>query len=192
MFASGPGGKDGPGWYLALLNWSYDGAAAVGVVRTCLDRSRDRPGDTANLLLMDDWRPQLVGCVALLIADPADRAVGELLQAIRRGSWIAPQLLATAALACPAGWEADVAADVLERGDSKAAAAFVAVSSSVPPELQALAAADDEGGAEIVRQWHTCLASALDEAGIGRAWPAPQDREPWQMGPDDDPHLREL
>lgn len=190
LFASEPGGKQGPGWYLVLLNLHHDGAAAVQVVQRCLKRSRDPRQDVGNLLRGDEgWRPQLVGCTALLMTDPGDRPVDELLQAIRNGSWIAPQLIATASAASASAWETEVVQAVIDRGDSEAAAALAELWPGGPADLRSLAATDDQGGASIVRYWLNSLASAFDDAGASRTWRADQDQEPWQMTSSDDPAL---
>ncbi len=174
VFTSGRNGASGPGWYLVLINLNSDGAAAVRVVSECLGRSRSPRTDIAALLLTGEgWRPQLVGCVALLMAPQSDRPLDELIRAIRNGSWVAPQLLVTAAITCPSGWETQVAPDLVKRGDTKAAAALAAVTAATLPELEVLASSDDQGGADIARDWPASLSTAFDEAGLERSWEPP-------------------
>ena len=171
VFVGGPEGKPGLGWWLVLLKQYEDGAAAVRVVRDCLERCDDRRAAVARLLLTpQNWRPRLVGCVAVLVAEPSDRPLDALLQAVRAGSFVAPQLLVTASLVCPVGWEREVADDVLERGHPKAAAAFVAVSAAAAPELEQLATTDRQGGAAIARRWRESTGASFEEAGLKRWW----------------------
>lgn len=170
-FTSGPTDRGSVGWYLVLLNLHEDGADAVRVVARCLANAMDARGQVRGLLLSPEgWRPQLVGCVAVLAADPAHRPADALVEAARQPSWVAPQILVTASLTAPAGWKNRVANAVVQRQDPKAAAALVATTDGASPTLKALADHDAEGGASIAIAWRAAIGAAFDEAGLTRTW----------------------
>jgi hypothetical protein len=71
-----------------------------------------------------NWRPRLVGCVALLAMNPQERPVDALLDAVCRQSWVSPHQLVTTVLADVPVWRGQVESAILKRGDPKAAATF--------------------------------------------------------------------
>ena len=141
------------GAYLVLLNLGRRQSEAVLIVARCLNAAEDKRMQVSSLLrgslgeldqlradgarlsdadwdrLMDssNWRPQLVGCVALLAMNPQERPLDALLDAACRPSWVSPQLLATTALADVSNWDGQVESAILARGDAKAAAALLAL-----------------------------------------------------------------
>jgi len=160
----------GVGIYLVLLNLSGHGADAVRIVAACYQKAEHRRTQVERLLLSHDWRPQLVGCVATLVAERSDRPLGVLIGAARRSSWVSPQILATVSLATPPGWEVQIEEAILERQDPKAAAALVHLRTGRSPELVALAQQDTDGGGEIARHWRDHIKVAFDGAGVTRDW----------------------
>ena len=83
--------------YLTLLNAVREDAAfAIAEIRAARQRSGDNlEAELRAMLLYDNWRPQIVGAVALLLgATPSQTRL--LWEAIEKPSWISPQLAATA------------------------------------------------------------------------------------------------
>jgi hypothetical protein len=117
-----------------------------------------------------DWRPQLVGCVALLAMNPQERSLDALLAALCRPSWVSPQLLVTAALADVPVWRGEVESAILERGDPKAAAALCALQEIDASQLIDLADQDRDRAGALALGWRDGVAAAFDEAGIPRSW----------------------
>lgn len=109
---------------------------------------------------------------ALLCSHPTPHTARRTLssrQPVSHRGW-APQILVTASLTAPAGWESGVANAVVQRQDAKAAAALVATTEGSSPALKALADHDAEGGASIAIAWRTAIGAAFDEAGLTRTW----------------------
>ena len=82
--------------YLELLNWSgRDIQTAIDLIDEALTRN-----DATNWVdkLLDDanWRPHLVAALALVLDDGGRLDTGALWRAIDAGSWVTPQLVATA------------------------------------------------------------------------------------------------
>ena len=87
---------DPPPPYLIALNLNDHQAEAVQVIRSCLASSSDPRSEIAAMLAQANWRPHLVAAVATIGAPPDARPVDELWVSIGAGSWVSPQLLATA------------------------------------------------------------------------------------------------
>jgi hypothetical protein len=121
------------GAYGFLLNLNSHQAEAVLIVRRCLEAAGDKHKQVGNLLGgslgdapigfvatgldISNRRPQLVGCVALLMMNPDERPLDALLHAACHPSWASPQLLATAALMDVPDWRRQVEISVLDQGD---------------------------------------------------------------------------
>jgi hypothetical protein len=91
----------GVGWYLELLNLSQRPTEAVRVVTQCVATATDPNTEIEALWEELDWRFHLVGAVGLLALPDRRPAVDLLWRRLEQGSWVAPQLCATAALADP-------------------------------------------------------------------------------------------
>jgi hypothetical protein len=164
-------GPQGVGAYLVLLNLGEQSGDAVCVVANCLENASNKRDQIGNMLVSGlGWRPQLVGCVAILAADPGERPIGRLVDAASSWSWVSPQLLATLSLLDPPDWVPRVEAAIAERADAKAAAALREVSGKASARIAGLADADVEGGGDILRRWRTRIASAFDDARVPRSW----------------------
>jgi hypothetical protein len=198
--AFAPAFERGPsesGAYLALLNLNRRPGQAVLIVARCLEAAEDKRKQVSNLLrgslgfeidqlraegvrlsdadldsLVDssNWRPQLVGCVALLATNPRERPLGALLDAASRPSWVSPQLLATTALVDAPNWPIRVESAILARGDAKAAAALCALAGERSSELIDLANRDTDTGDGIALGWRDGITTAFDKAGVPRSW----------------------
>lgn len=172
-----PGPLDS-GAYLVLLNLSRRRSEAVLIVARCLDAAEDKRMQVANLLggsshwpmTNSDWRPHLVGCVALLAASPQERPLDALIEAARRPSWVSPQILATTALLDVPDWADQVESAIIERGNAKTAAALHALAGIRSSQLVDLANHDSENGDEIALHWRDDITTAFDVAGIARSW----------------------
>jgi hypothetical protein len=159
--------------YLVLLNLAEHASKAVVIVSRCLDNDDDMREQTGHLLLGRGalgWRPQLVGCFALLATTPDDRPLDALAEAVRRPSWVSPQMLATMSLANPSGLTLQVERSIVDRGDAKSASAFAALSGSKSPEIVNLASQDSEGGNHMALRWRDKITRTFDEAGLSRSW----------------------
>jgi O-acetyl-ADP-ribose deacetylase (regulator of RNase III) len=84
--------------YLSLLNASSGAGTAVALVRESTARSGNLDLEIAALLAQNNWRPQLVGAVALILAGPSEGRLAALWEAIDRPCWVSPQLVATVSL----------------------------------------------------------------------------------------------
>ncbi len=85
--------------YLLLLNVAPGAREAVDAIRHSAIQSGDRlDAEIAALLAQNNWRPQLVGAVAILIAGANDARLAALWGAIDRPCWTSPQLVAAASL----------------------------------------------------------------------------------------------
>ena len=159
------------GAYLLLLNLTEQAPQAVAIVAGCLQSANSSPDQVTRLLRGAlGWRPQLVGCVALLAAQPPERPLHALREAACRPSWVAPQLLAALSLVDTQDWPTLTERCIVDLGDPKAAAALQALSDDPSPDLVELAARDAEGGDEIARRWRNGIGPAFDEAGLTRTW----------------------
>jgi hypothetical protein len=89
--------------YLKLLGpnrgeWGERVLANLGVVAA---RLRDRPDHWRSLIRDRDWRPNLIGCSAVLLVREG-RFLDDLLYRFHEGSWVAPQLAVALGLVHPA------------------------------------------------------------------------------------------
>jgi hypothetical protein len=173
--AFAPAFEPGPlevGAYLVLLNLSHDTSEAVLIVSLCLERAHNKRQQIANLFSgsLGGWRSQLVGCVATLASMTDDRPDDALLNATCRSSWVSPQLLATMSLVDPSDWLPQVEQAILDRGDPKAAAAFLALNGNESEALAALAPLDRDSGDEIALGWRERITVAFDRADLTRSW----------------------
>ncbi len=90
------------GDYLSLLHLGGpDVKRAFALVLECCRRSSDQYEEIANLFGHLDWRPHLVGAVALTALPYNRQACSKLWEAFDAGSWVTPQLAATAFLCDP-------------------------------------------------------------------------------------------
>jgi hypothetical protein len=96
------------GGYLTLLNMSPDCQVAMDRVEHAIRESRDVGDGDVDLAtwirrLFDEvnWRPHLVGAIALLLGGGGLSEIGALWRAIDRGSWVGPQLVVTACFRDP-------------------------------------------------------------------------------------------
>jgi hypothetical protein len=117
-----------------------------------------------------DWRPHLVGCVALLAMEPEDRPLDALLGAACRSSWVSPQLLVTTVLADVPSWPEQVESAILDRGDPKAVAALRALQGNDSSQLIELASRDTDHGGAIAMGWRDRITAAFDKAAVPRSW----------------------
>ena len=194
-----PGQMEAGGPYLILLgmgNVAMPASEAVRIVVRCLEAAEDKRTQVSNLfnstfgyidrlraserqlseaswdrlMKTSDWRPQLVGCVALLGTTPRERPLDALLHAACRPSWVSPQLLVTTALADVPGWPSQVQDAILQRSDPKAAAAFCALQGNDSSELIDLANQDRDRAGAIALSWRDGITAAFDTAGLPRSW----------------------
>lgn len=160
-------GAQGVGAYLVLLGLGEQSGDAVRVVADCLENASNKRDQIGNMLVGKlGWQPQLVGCVAILAAEPGERPLDRLLDAASSWSSVSPQLLATLTLLEPPDWVPRVEAAIVERADAKAAAALREVSGKASARIAELADADVDGGGGILRRWRTGIASAFDDARV--------------------------
>jgi hypothetical protein len=90
------------GNYLSLLHLGGpDVKQAVTLVLECCQRSSDQYEEIANLFDHLDWRPHLVGAVALTARPYNKQACSKLWEAFDAGSWVTPQLAVAAFLCDP-------------------------------------------------------------------------------------------
>ena len=159
------------GAYLVLLNLTEQAAEAVRLVASCLDSATDAKQQVSSLLRGEQgWRPQLVGCAAVLAMEPHVRPLDELQEAVCRGSWVGPQLLATLSLVGGQHWSTRVERCIVDLGDAKSAAALHVLTTHPGPALVELAARDDESGDGIARGWRAGIRQAFDDAGQAHSW----------------------
>jgi len=149
--------------------------------------------DGLRSLLSDaNWRPHLVGAVALLLMENPSPFVGGLWQAVRHGSWMSPQLVLVLSAVDPDFWTAcdDRAAcwfDIQRPSGVMSAATAHSVrgpgnvSSRAGKELSALVAIAEEapaGAAWLASvqgdpRYEATLAADIDKAGqLVRFWGA--------------------
>jgi hypothetical protein len=94
------GGRTVPG-HLELLSLAGDGAQVV-IHRVALAMAEDDPTTWFGALLGDaDWRPHLVGAIAVLLDEDRRLDRSLLWSAMDAGSWVTPQLAVTACYADP-------------------------------------------------------------------------------------------
>lgn len=179
--------------HLVLMNTTKPEETAVVVRRIeGVLQAGGYEGGLRALLSDVNWRPHLVGAVAMVLMDDPLPFVAGLWQAVRHGSWMSPQLLLVLSAVDPDFWSAcdDRAAcwfDIQRPpGAMSAAAAHSArgpgnVSSRAGKELSALVAIAEEasaGAAWLARvqgdpRCEATLAADIDKAGqIVRFWGA--------------------
>lgn len=85
--------------YLLLLDMAPAAREAIVAIREAIASSGARLDAEIDALLTErNWRPQLVGCVALVVAGPNESRLASLWGAINRPCWTSPQLVASASL----------------------------------------------------------------------------------------------
>lgn len=90
------------GGYLSLLNLEGPNARhAISLVVRCCASVSNPHEDVCRLLREINWRPHLVGAVAIATLTHDREVTLELWSAIDRGSWVTPQLAAAAFLRDP-------------------------------------------------------------------------------------------
>jgi len=88
--------------YLTLLHLDARGAkAAVSLILESSRKSTEAFQEIGRLLDKSDWRPHLVGAVALAALGYDENTLNKLWTAFDSGSWVAPQLAAAAYLRDP-------------------------------------------------------------------------------------------
>lgn len=84
---------------LLLLDMAPAAREAIVAIREAIASSGARLDAEIDALLTErNWRPQLVGCVALVVAGPNESRLASLWGAINRPCWTSPQLVASASL----------------------------------------------------------------------------------------------
>ena len=86
--------------YLELLHF-HPSEETLRTLERCVLRSRSYQEDLEFLLSHSNWRFQLLGCSALSAVQPTPTMIGPVWAAFDRGSWISPQLVATACCCDP-------------------------------------------------------------------------------------------
>ena len=86
------------GRYLKLLNLGDGAPEAIAVAKECADRAPDLRRELEALLRGENWRPHLVGAIAMMASVRSEQTLGYLWERLERGSWVVPQLAATAEL----------------------------------------------------------------------------------------------
>jgi hypothetical protein len=89
--------------YLAFLRMSTDCQVVIDRVEDSIGNARGIEEGRAGLAVWMarlfeevNWRPHLVGAIALLLGAGRAAEIGALWRAIDRGSWVGPQLVVTA------------------------------------------------------------------------------------------------
>lgn len=84
--------------YLTLLNLGNGSELAVTILRRILEGDTNLTPQIVALLADFNWRPQLVGAVAMGLGAANEESRAALWQAFDSGSWVSPQLAAIAFL----------------------------------------------------------------------------------------------
>ena len=84
--------------YLTLLNLGSGSETAITILRHILGGDTDLTPQVVALLADFNWRPQLVGAVALRLGTANEESRDALWRAFDSGSWVSPQLAAIAFL----------------------------------------------------------------------------------------------
>jgi hypothetical protein len=162
--------------YLVLLHLDMPEAKRVvtKVVERCHLSSACHE-EVGNLFDHSDWRPHLVGAVALSALPYVQESSGKLWEAIDRRSWVTPQLAVAAFIRDPA-FADQAGARVRSRSScakTAASLAYLAGRLSFRPDwldtellkadLIGLLAKDVDGSAEIAEHWLTRLKELLDQ-----------------------------
>jgi len=89
--------------YLVLLNLNdaSESKCAVSLVKKCCESVPDATGDICRFLQELNWRPHLVGAVAVALLPHNPKTIQQLWSAIDADSWVTPQLAAVAFLRDP-------------------------------------------------------------------------------------------
>lgn len=100
--------------YLELLNTTGSWKEIIERMRQCIREARNPFPDIYRLLEDPNWRPNIVGAVALLLAPGNGEAVERLWKCMDKGSWASPQLAAAASL-CDSHFSDDARARLVQR-----------------------------------------------------------------------------
>ena len=84
--------------YLVLLNVSIGSEIAITILRRILEGDTELMPQVVALLADFNWRPQLVGAVAMGLGAANEESRDALWRAFDSGSWVSPQLAAIAFL----------------------------------------------------------------------------------------------
>lgn len=84
--------------YLTLLNLGSGSELAVAILRRILEGDTNLTPQIVALLADFNWRPQLVGAVAMGLGAANEESRDALWRAFDSGSWVSPQLAALAFL----------------------------------------------------------------------------------------------
>jgi len=96
MFSKPPGFTVPP--YLELLNFGEGSEAAIDLLVSIIDNHANFDREVIALLADFNWRPQLVGAVAVAMQCATPRSIKGIWKALDMGSWVSPQLAAVASL----------------------------------------------------------------------------------------------
>lgn len=185
--------RDGisPPIHLRLLAW-YDGpfpARDIVCIAELVAQSGDVSGDIGRLFGADNWRPHIVGAIALLVQAARDDVdVRPLWDAVDAGSWVSGYLVAVASVVdarfverakarlasgCPtrlpdypslAARHSAAGPETEEQRSSKLRAALLEFAPSDEVEMDASAAVELE--ARAAEQWLSWIMGALRSVGI--------------------------
>jgi len=175
---------DGTGGYLTLLNLGEHSKSkrAISLIMKCSASVSNPYQDICRLLRQNNWRPHLVGSVAIAVLPQNAQAIDQLWGAVDRDSWVAPQLVAVAFLRDPRF--ADHAGDRLRFWSSsvgpsgKAPAALVRLIELLPKAPDSLTAAasaptlvnllknDVDSSGTIAEEWLRSLRENLIDLGV--------------------------
>lgn len=95
------GKEEGVPRYLTLLNLTGGAQETVRIIQEVIRRCPNAREEILSLLHGNNWRPHLVAAVAVLLTEEKRDLVDALWDSFDRGSWVAPQLAATAFLSDP-------------------------------------------------------------------------------------------
>jgi len=165
--------------YLTLLNCDHGSKDAIALVMKCCAAVSNPYRDICQLLRQPNWRPNLVGAVAIAALGHDPEATSQLWVTIDRGSWVTPQLAATAFLRDPQF--TDHALERLQRGamrSAKAASSLVHLLQRLPPrsgrvivsptsaEINKLLNEDKDSSGKIAECWLIALTRNLGALGV--------------------------
>jgi hypothetical protein len=89
--------------YLALINLHTDVENTVQTIKDIVESEQKEilERDTLVLLQARNWRFHLIACGVMLTGLSSDKLINQLWNVLRQGSWISPQIAATAYLLDP-------------------------------------------------------------------------------------------
>jgi len=178
------GGLKAPAYLVLMSLGSREGelGTAIGLCVSCMNEAGEGLASELREMLRDHWRPQIVACTALLIGQATESDIAEVWDALDRGSWASPQLVATASVIDP-DFEAMLRTRLEpqkeqslvsppRRRDYKMTAALVAMAKQIgadwvdeemhePPASDVVRQSDSEDGKRISVAWLRGMQAAL-------------------------------